>query len=595
MKMTSAGLWLLLSAVTTSAGLAGPLPEDAVFRAMQAELVRSTRDLTMPGTSPPYFLSYRVREFQNESLQARYTAVTDSSSSRNRSLFIGLRVGDPALDNTNFYRDWRNLWVSPGRLVDEDDFDALRHQIWLQTDAAYKSALEELAGKKAYLQANPPKKKLADFSLAAPFVHAGPEARLEADGPEASRRVRLVAGELGRGSDLQDWRVGWTAQVSNQWYLDSEGSRHRKGVAVSSLEASGTLQAQDGQRLTGSISYFRRQEEGLPPAETLLADARRLAADLREMAAAPLLDEYVGPVLFTDLASAQFIAQLFAAQLTLVRKPITTEEWMSERLPVGKLATKLRRRILPAFVTIQDRPRLESWAGSRLMGTAAVDDEGVECQDLTLVENGRLVDLPLGRQPVEGLERSNGHARSSSQQMTFPGITNLLVTSSDPQTEEGLLAGLRRLCREQGLPYGLLVRTLEDARFSDLYRTTERDDEGRPELLAAPLLAYRVYAADGRIEPVRGLGFDEVSVRSLRDITALGKDARAYNLRQPVPGMGGSYLASIITPSILVEEMELKSAGIHEPLTVEKNPLFRIDLKTGGVKVAGTPPQPDGR
>jgi TldD protein len=574
-KTNAVVLMFLLLLPVSAAVAADATPDDALFRAMQDELNRSVKGLTIPGTKPPYFLSYRVRERESVNLEARYTAVTDSSASRSRSLFVDLRVGDPSLDNSNFYQDWRNLWVSPGRLVDEDNYDALRHEIWLQTDAMYKSALESLAGKKAYLQANPPKRVLADFSPADSFVSLGAAVPLQADRQEASRCVRRVADGFRKGADLQDWRVTWNGQSTIQWYVNSEGSRHRKGSAVQIFEMSATLQAEDGQRLTGFASYLFRQGDGLPPAAKMVEEAGRLAADLRETAAAPLLDGYVGPVLFTDTASAQFIAQLFAAQLTLVRKPLTTEEWMNQRLPVGKLATKLKRRVLPAFVTIRDQPRLEKWEGRMLAGTAAVDDEGVQSQDITLVENGRLISLPLGRQPVEGLGNSNGHARSAPQQLTFPGITNLVVTSSDPQPAEKMLDGLRELCRDQGIEFGLMVRKLDDPRFSDLYRTTEREDASQPELLAAPLFAYRVYAADGRIEAVRGLGFDEVTVRSLRDITALGKSAQAYNLLQPIPGNGGYYPVSIITPSILVEEMELKSAGVHEPLTVEKNPISR--------------------
>jgi TldD protein len=567
-------LLLVLIAPLPALGAADTFGDDTVFRATQDELNRSMKGLAIPGMNPPYYLSYRVRDYQSETLEARYTAVTDSSASRSRSLSISLRVGDPGLDNTNFYQDWRNIWTGPGPLVDENNYDALRHQIWYQTDAMYKDALESLAGKKAYLQANPPKKVLADFAPTETFVSLGPAVPLRADRSEASRGVRRVAEAFRDGSDLQDWRVSWYGQSSNQWFVSSEGSKHLKGSAGQTLEMSATLQAEDGQRLTGFVSLLRSQDEGLPSAARLAETARQLAADLREMAAAPALDEYVGPVLFTDAASAQFISQLFAAQLTLIRKPVATEDWLSQRLPVGKLATKLKRRILPPFVSIQDQPRLETWGGTRLVGTAVVDDEGVESQNITLVENGRLINLPMGRQPVEGLERSNGHARSTPQQMTVPGITNLLVTSSEPRPAEKMLTGLRDLCREQGIEYGLLIRKLEDRRFSDLYATTEREDESRPELLAPPLLAYRVYAADGRMEPVRGLGFDEVSVRSLRDVVALGADAQAYNLLQPVTGFGGYQKVSIITPSILVEEMDLKSAGVREPLTVEKNPIF---------------------
>ena len=47
--------------------------------------------------------------------------------------------------------------------------------------------------------------------------------------------------------------------------------------------------------------------------------------------------------------------------------------------------------------------------------------------------------------------------------------------------------------------------------------------------LTSPILAYRVYVEDGREELVRGLGFRDVSVRSLRDIVASGEDQYVNN------------------------------------------------------------------
>jgi len=202
-----------------------------------------------------------------------------------------------------------------------------------------------------------------------------------------------------------------------------------------------------------------------------------------------------------------------------------------------------------------------------------VDDEGVECQDVKLVDNGRLVGLPLSRQPVTGFSGSNGHARALRQQRTVPAITNLVVTSSAAKSYEALVDDLRRLCREQDLEYGLLVRRLEESRYSDIYRQVEQQDNDAP-LLSAPLIVYKVYAKDGKLEAVRGLGFDEVTVRALRDIAAMGKDSQAYNLQQPCSGTGMYYPASIITPSILVEEMELKSTAVQEPRATGKNPMF---------------------
>jgi len=547
--------------------------DDELFRAMQDEMERSSDSLAIPGMSPPYFLAYRVRDDFRQTLEARYTALVDSSASWDRQLAIDLRVGSPSLDNSNFYSQWGDIWGPGIGLVNEDSYSALRHELWFQTDAAYKQALESLAGKQAYLQAHPPKKILPDFAPAPPSVSLEQEVPPAFTPSLGDRCVRRAAEALLDCPALQDWRVSWTGRLTRQHYLNSEGSRHLKSVPRVYFEASATLQANDGQRLSGSVSRIACAAEDLPAAEILAEEARGMARDLQEMASGDALEDYVGPVLFAGEGAAQFLAQLFVAQLSLPRKPLTTEEWLSNQLPLGKLAPKVKRRIMPAFMTIVDRPLLESWEGRRLAGTMTVDDEGVECRDVTLVENGRLVGLPLTRQPVEGFESSNGHARHVGRQRVDPAVTNLVVPASRALEYDKLVREMQRLCREQEMEYGLLIRRLEEIRVTDRYRQVDRE-ETDATLLSPPLVVYKVYARDGRMEPVRGLGFDEVTVRSLRDITAVGKDTEAYNLLIPFSGTGSYYTASIVTPSILVEEMELKSVAVQEPLTVLGNPLF---------------------
>jgi predicted Zn-dependent protease len=547
---------------------------DPIFQAMRDELARSSKELVMPGMSAPYFLSYRVRDEESVNIDARYTALVDSTRSRSRQLCIDLRVGGPSRDNSNFYQDWSDIWGDEMGLVDEDSYAAVRHQLWYQTDGVYKKALESLARKQAYLQAHPPKKVLDDFWKAPAFVSIGqPAAVSPAIVQAAGPCVRAAATALREFPALQDWRVACHLRATTQRYVDSGGNEHRKGFPRVYYEMSATQQAADGQRLTGFVTQVIRQDDPLPPPAALAEEARGMARDLQAMASAAPLEEYVGPVLFTDLASAQFISGLFASQLGLPREALATEQWMSSQLPLGKLAARVKRRILPTFVNIHDQPRLEAWDGRRLAGTMTVDDQGVECQDISLVESGRLVGLPLSRQPVEGFTGSNGHARGLRQQRTVPAITNLVVSATETKPYSELVRELQRLCREQALEYGLLVRRLEEERYTDLYRRVDRQDDEEP-LLNAPLVVYKVYAKDGRLEPVRGLGFDEVTVRALRDIVALGKDTRAYNLQQPYPGTGMYYPASIVIPSILVEEMELKSVAVQEPLAVGSNPIF---------------------
>ncbi len=167
---------------------------------------------------------------------------------------------------------------------------------------------------------------------------------------------------------------------------------------------------------------------------------------LEALLSAETLDEYAGPVLFTDYAAAQFIAQLFAAQLTPAKSPLLAEDWMKQYMPDAKLAGKLNRRVLPEFVTVTDEPTRESWEGMKLAGYKLVDDEGVPAEDVTLVENGRLVTLPTGRGPTKKLTESNGHAVTFPNLWTEPTASNLFVRSE--KTKKDLVEELRKLAKD---------------------------------------------------------------------------------------------------------------------------------------------------
>jgi len=570
---------VLLAALALAAGMpllspAFAADDDPVFRALSDELNRSMQRLEMKDVPLPYFLSYRVRDYDVINVAARYGAVVVSDQRRDRYLHVDLRVGSPELDNTNYYADWSNVWDNRADLPEENQYDALRHALWYRTDQAYKAAAEALAGKKAYLQTHPVKDTIPDFSKAEPVVSVTDPVRLSVDRAAWEKRLRESAAPLGEFPALQDWTIELNARGMNQWFVNSEGGRHLKGDLYYVLEVTAAAQAADGQRLTAFREYVAAEEADLPGVEELQEEIRGMAGDLAALAAAESLDEYVGPVLFTDFAAAQFVSQMIVEPMSPAREPLLSQEWMSQYFKPGKLAGRIKRRILPEFVTITDEPNRREWEGVTLAGYQPLDDEGVPGQDLTLVEKGRLITLPTNRQPLKKIPQSNGHARSGQLSRTVPGITNLVVAAEKPRPYDKLVADLRKLCRDQDLEYGLLVRQLNDERFSRRYSWMEPSNDVNDEMLSAPVVAYKVYAKDGRVEPVRGLKFDEVTVQTLRGVAALGRDVRAWNVAQANFFDEVRYPASIITPSILVEEMELKAASGYEPRPVADNPVF---------------------
>jgi len=169
---------------------------------------------------------------------------------------------------------------------------------------------------------------------------------------------------------------------------------------------------------------------------------------------------------------------------------------------------------------------------SPLFGSFEVDREGVLPKKLHLVENGTLKGYLLTRQPVRGIEGSNGHARLPGSygalHRRYPVIArqcfDYFAGFGSPPKADGVDrdAG-QALCivvREMDFPSSMSV---EDAR-----RMLAGVPSGSSYPVSLPILVYRVYA-DGREELVRGMAFRGFTARSLKDIPRRGR--RPQSLR----------------------------------------------------------------
>ena len=114
-----------------------------------------------------------------------------------------------------------------------------------------------------------------------------------------------------------------------------------------------------------------------------------------------------------------------------------------------------------------------------------------------------------------------------------PNLGVLLLKSADAQSPEALKQKVVQMITDQGLPYGYRVETMGPGN--------------------TPRLLYRVYP-DGHEELVRGAVFNELDVRALRsDLMAVGNDPMVSN-------RAGGIATTVISPSLLFDELEVKRA-----------------------------------
>ena len=495
---------------------------DPVLQAMREELARSKSQLKMENVPPPYYIEYRVTDLDFYEAEAAFGALRQAQRSRARSARVVVRVGDYKQDSY-FGAGMGTVDLAPL----EDNPIALRHQLWLATDQAYKHASEALANKKAVLSRFTADQPFEDFAHAPSLESITPLARLDVDAKTWNETLQKSTALFRTDPKIQSLTASVRFRAENLYFVNSEGTVTRQGHTTYLAIMSGTTQAADGMKLDRSPYYSAGTASELPRPEKFQADMAAMIATLKDLREAPEVEEeYRGPVLFSSDAASDIFSGMIGGNV-LGRRPKPGESARTE----GDFASSYKSRVLPNFVSVIDDPTLKTFNGKTLVGSYEIDDEGVRAATVPVIQNGELVNYLMGREPIRDFPASNGHGRAGPGQPPVPSIGVLLVQSKQALSPEDMKKKLMEICRQEGKPYGYFVDTLSGY---------------------DPRLLYRVYEKDGRQELVRGAVFNELDTRTLRnDLVAVGNDPLVSNREAQVP-------MTVIAPSILFDELEVK-------------------------------------
>jgi len=511
---------------------------DVVLSAMRAELDRSKSQLKMDQVAAPYYIEYRVFDVDQYAAEASFGALRTDLRTRLRFLRVVVRVGDYKQDS----------YFGQGQgMVDfmplDNDMQAMRHELWLATDRAYKAAAESLTAKQAQLKQLTIDQPVDDFAHAEPVQSIGPLASLDFD-PQPWKKMLQDASDLYKSDpDLESFESRLSFQVVNRYFVNTEGTVVRTGQSLYELTIAGSTQAPDAMSLQRDTGFTVGSLKELPSASDFLARAAKLAATLKELREAPVAEEeYRGPVLFSAHASTTIFSSLVGENI-LGRKP----ELGKNARTTGAFAASYKSRVLPDFLSVVADPTLAAYGGEPLLGHYDIDDEGVPAQRVPVIENGTLVNYLIGREPIRDFPASNGHARSQVPAGgPVPHNSNLIVTSSQPTSKDDLKKKLLDMCKQRDLMYCYSVETFG------------------PRL--APRLIYKVWVKDGHEELVRGAEFGDLDTRALRsNLIAAGGEAHVDNHAQTIPH-------SIVAPAILFDELEVKRANANKDKLPEYPP-----------------------
>lgn len=526
-------------------------PNDAVDRALGAELSRAMSDLREDTYAPPYYVSLSALDIDVAERRCPMGARGFTGRYEQRLVTADVRVGGYALDNRP---------VSPptgfvGRAVSrEDDELALRHELWRLLDVSYKDASAGFLRKQALrVSRGKTEYDTDDLSRETPRVAQRRAPPAAWDLQELDRLCARAGAGFRRSPSLLHGEANYRARRQRTRLRDSEGSRVDFGRESVELELEAVDISSDGMRLQALRRFAAASAAGLPSAVELERVASDMTRELADLRAASSTSPFSAPALIDPSVAA-------AVVLTIGLR-LSGEE---QRNPAGAQTFRERmgKLVLPSEFSLVDDPTQKTFRGKPLLGHYEFDDQGVPPQRVVLVDRGMLMGLLLSRYPVIGFAKSNGHGRA------YPGYWpegmpgSLFLTTRGPLDEKALLERLRAECKRRAKPYGIWVRRLRSF-------TQQQGTAGHGSLRLMPGLVYLVHAETGALTLVRDLDVVGTPLVLLGNMIAAGDDAEAQDLIYGAP-------VSVVVPSLLLSEVELQRAETRpEKLPILPAPTVR--------------------
>ncbi len=524
-------------------------PRLVVLAALKSELTRSHERLRMPKEDPPYFIRYLVRDYDESDVSATLGAILSDDHTRARHASVEARVGDYHFDNTAddstekmFDIDDFDRYEPPSAAPIDNDIDALRATLWLQTDVRYKRALSLLHKKRgARVTKVVEDETVGSFSREQPTRSVDPAVVVKVDRELWRQRLRRVSAEFKAFPDIFDSQVKLNVSHQTRYLVTTEGTELVNERLIWAVHFAANGRAPDGLLVPHYKSFYAAAESELPDEKTLQATARQLADEIRKLRESPMMDPFNGPAILLPEAAGVFFHEALGHRLEGERQN-DNKEGATFKGQIGK-------PILPTFLTIVDDPTMRRLGTVSLNGYYRYDDEGVTARPVTLVEKGVLRNYLKSRTPVKGSPASNGHGRSDATLDPIGRMGNTIIRSSKKvpyaKLKELLLAEVRR----QKKAFGLIIADISGGQTN----TTTYDFQA---FKGMPRIVYRVDAATGKETLARGVEFVGTPIGSLNRIVAASDHEGVFN---GFCGAESGYVpVSTVAPALLISEIELQ-------------------------------------
>jgi TldD protein len=530
-----------------------PQTSNKTLSIMAAELQRAF-DVLKRQTTPVHFLAYRLYTSDTATVRATNGLVLDL---RPHELIGGIqievRVGSPQLDSTHPLKTAvRRMSSASERFVGmncvplEGDADGLvlKQNLWLETEKAYRKAVDQFGHVLAEQGLSTEEDQCRDFSSEGPADN-----RKVADSPLAPVDVEALtaqARDLSRlytkYPEIEESWIEEKAANTKRYLVNSEGTALSYSRTNVSVTTSAGTTSQTGEHVHRTEARaFRSQKEVLDGKAELSKLVEDLGSSVNALRKAPVAEPFCGPAILSGSAAAVLFHEVLGHRLEASRH---------RDLADGKtFSAMLNRQIMPPFISVYDRPLADKLHGISLVGHYDFDDEGVKAEDVTLVKNGMLVGFLMSRRPVPAFAHSNGHGRCDGQPDNYPTarMANLVVESSKVTSAGDLRNQLLAEARKQSKPYGLLIERVEAG-------ITYTSSYMGQLFQVHPSLVKRIYV-DGRPdELVRGVRIVGTPMAALQHIIQCSDRTEVFN--GACGAESGFVPQSNSSPAILIDYLE---------------------------------------
>ena len=574
--------------------------EAMCFEAMEDEIEQNMISLHLNKLQSPYFISYLISDATITSIKTSLGGVISSSKIPYRDKDVTVLVGDNKCNNTHFF-NLNSIYKNhpKGTLAIDNDYNNIRHNLWLSTDMEYKSNAEFYEEKKAAMQQQNLPQKTLDMPDRRPidsknFMEEENTTPIDVTLYEA--KLSELSKLFVHYPDFTNSGINLYAFQAEAYYMNSEGLKYKQPFNIVCINIFAEAQAEDGEPIADVMNIYRTDIQQLPSEKELEKLIIDFANQLDALRKAPVMSEsYSGPVMFADEAAAVLMAQCFFLNpdgLLSSRKPIFASAEVAQIY--GNYASKdnptaffMDKKLISRNLTLKSKNTLTHYNGIPLIGSFQHDAEGyMSEEEQFLIEDGVLIQLLSDCQPSNNAIYSNGHRRLALTQAKLttglgPGVVEM--SSKSKSSYRQLKKKLIAMAKAEDYDYCYLVTKLADNSMRycpgmSKYMTSNG--------LLHPLYCYRINVKTGEEELVRMVKMPVPTIKIFRHITAVSAEQQVYNTMlngerynfNPTYdfNLSGIPVSFILPKAFLFEELDVTN---DPDISLQKQPFIDNPLK----------------